>query len=300
VGSSGAPRVMHGFLTGLVAAELILAAILLLMFVFDRTLGRDDFSSYFTHHLAVEASSVLSVFITIALFMIVMIKSGVNCEARQARHAIVLEQSLHHLRFKRVKIAEIEPNTEREVEQLSKWLHYTPLSTATSGGGDRRVDSHLRRLQGATYKPRESSTNDSVDVQESAPVDEHEQDYSERNQQAAIIAAADLDVPDDYGQLQSPLYISPSDSETKVEEEDDFSTANTGMKLRTRADALSTLDAAIVELFEAIRLIQSPADLRPTLVGISLRQSVWLGYTATVLTSILYGIVLLVLAIHKQ
>jgi hypothetical protein len=313
---------MHGFLTGIVATELILAAILLLMFVFDRTVGRGNFSSYFVRHLAVEAFSILSVFITIALFMIFMIKSGVNCEARQARHAIVLEQSLHHLRFKRVKVAAIAPGTEQEVEQVSKWVaHYSPRHVDFSS--NRHVDSDLHTLLG--------STNDSANGQESMPVDD-EQDYSECNEQ--VVSAADSDVVSDHHQAH---HI--SDVESKVAEEDDFSadaneeeiptvsetpsaaarflmgplfgdgdgtpvnaarssTAHTGVKLKTRADALSTLDAAIVEVFEAIRLIQSPADLRPTLVGIALRQGVWLGYTATVLTSILYSIVQLVLAIH--
>jgi hypothetical protein len=50
--------------------EVILALIMVLMLVFDQTIGKEDITRYFSRHLAVEATSILAVFSTIAIFMV--------------------------------------------------------------------------------------------------------------------------------------------------------------------------------------------------------------------------------------
>ena len=68
VGNSGAPIVMSGFVEGLAATELVLALLMLVMALFDESVsGKSSIRAYFKRHLAVEAGSITTIFLTIGM-----------------------------------------------------------------------------------------------------------------------------------------------------------------------------------------------------------------------------------------
>jgi hypothetical protein len=216
-----------------------------------------------------------------------MIKSGVNCEARQARHAIVLEQNLDNLRFKRYKIAAIDVDegmtSETERVKVREWLKYARSSSS------KRVSSGIEKAYGETSpqvgggggggsssSSSSSSKHTGSDVNPKREADHGGHTAASGGGAAGGGGGVSPAIREAYG-------VSNQAQMSMVQEQ-------AAARRETKKGALAMLDGTIAELNQAILRIRSPVDLRPKLVGIVLRQGVWIGYTATVLSSLLYGL----------
>eukprot|EP00935_MAST-01C_sp_MAST-1C-sp1_P000496 g496.t1 len=271
VGNSGAPMVMSGFIAGLAATELVLALLMLVMALFDESVsGKSSIMPYFKSHLAVEAGSITTIFLTIAFFTMFMVKSGVNCEARQARHATILEQALFLLRFKRTSIRALVSAT---------------LSSHQSPDEQQETARRIRKIM--EYQPDErrrfvSRLQFDSDSVADLPVFHHRAPVPAYRSLNTLIES---NIPAVRKKTSSGETI---DGKQEEEEEEQVQDSARNITAATTEQALQRLKSAIVEVEQALIRINSSSDMRPRLLGIVMKSSVWLGYTGTVLSTVLY------------